>query len=121
MADTHTARRFLALKWALLPAAVLALGGLLASPVWATDPGSMPVRVARASGALSAGPQGPVELAAGDPLGQHVFPEEFPDIDDAVPAAPVPPEGPQPSPVEFQEQIGHWLGRWGLVETSPGR
>lgn len=121
MAHWNRSRRTFSLGWVLLPAAALVLGGLLASPVWAAGPGSEPVQVARASGAVRVGHRQPVELAAGDPLGQHVFPEEFPDFEDAVPAAPVPSPGPQLSPEEFQQQVIRWIGRWGMVQTSPGR
>lgn len=121
MADSKRAWRTLAFKWVTLPAAMLALAGLLSIPVWAADPGSAPVQVARAGGGIPMGHRQPVELAAGDPLGQHVFPEEFPDLEDAVPVAPVPTPAAQPSPEEFQQQLIRWFGRRGMVQIPLGR
>lgn len=118
MADSVETPR--SLRWMILPAAALVLGGLWAGPA-AADPGSGAREAARTKGTPHASVQEPVETAAGDPLGLHVFPAKFADFEQAVPAAPPPAQEPQLSPRELHREIVRWLGRWGAVEASPAR
>lgn len=108
-------------RWRILPAAALlaALGSFWAHPA-AADPGSAGREARQASHGVSrVATHQPVETAAGDPLGLHVFPEKFADFEEGAPSAPQPAQEPQLSPRQFHQEVLRWIGHWNASPAAP--